>query len=142
MKNMDPKNKNIQNYFVDTNLFLRLIVDDKSNLNKKAKSIFLEASYGKYRLFTSAIVFFEIYWVLKSFYQKNKEEILIILKNILRMDFCRIENKKIISQAVLYFEKHNLELEDCYNIFFATKFRAKKIITFDKKLEKSFNKLA
>lgn len=124
--------------FVDTNIFLRLIADDSSEQHDIAEKIFLDASEGKMRLATSSLVIFEIYWVLTSFYKKEKKETIEILIDIFRMSFIQFENKKIILRAIYYFKNHNLELEDCYNLFHALANDFNRIITFDKKLKKAF----
>jgi len=131
----------MKKYFVDTNVFLRLIVNDNTEQHKIAEQIFIDASHNKLKLFTSLVVFFEIFWVLTSFYEKSKKDVVIILKHVLRMSFIELEAKETIEKAVAYFEKHNLELEDCYNIFYTLDKGVPNILTFDKKLEKNFKKL-
>ena len=61
--------------FIDTNYFLRLLLQDDDNQHKKAEKLFLEAAEGKVLVFTSIIVIFEIYWVLKSHYKKTNRQI-------------------------------------------------------------------
>jgi len=131
----------MRDYFIDTNIFLRLIVEDGSSQHKEAEKIFLEASENKFHLFTSVIVFFEIYWVLTSFYKKNKKEVSDILENILEMSFVEIADRKIIDRAVSYFKNHNLELEDCYNLFYTLENKSSGILTFDKKLKNNFDRI-
>lgn len=132
----------MKKYFVDTNVFLRLIVDDGSNQHGIAEQIFIDAARNKFKLFTSAVVFFEIYWVLTSFYKKNKKEANRILEDVIKMNFIKISDKEVLDKAVLYFKGHNLELEDCYNIYYSFGKGVSNILTFDKKLEKEFKKLA
>jgi len=103
-------------------------------LPKKYKDKPLEAVNQEIRIFTSTIVFFEIYWVLSSFYKKNRLKIIEYLEKILRMDFLEIENRTILQEALIIFEKHNLDLEDCYNISYANNLNADKFSTFDKKI--------
>ena len=50
--------------FIDTNYFLRFLLADISSQHNQAKTIFKQAASGKISLFTSAVVIFEIYWVL------------------------------------------------------------------------------
>lgn len=128
--------------FVDTNYFLRFLLRDIDEQHIKAKNLFLSASEGKTDLITSTIVIFEIYWVLGSYYGKNKSDIVKILQKILNLNFIKLDERQILVESIILFNKTSLDLEDCYNIYYA-KFRGIKtdfFKTFDKKLEKEFNK--
>lgn len=126
--------------FVDTNYFLRFLLNDISKQHLEAKQLFLEAAEGKVKLFTSTIVFFEIYWVLSSYYEKNKEEIVEGLQKILDLKFISLKERQILLNCLARFKKTNFDLEDCYNVAYA-KARVSKIFkTFDVKLEKEFKK--
>lgn len=126
--------------FVDTNYFLRFLLNDINKQHLEAKQLFLEASEGKVKLFTSTIVFFEIYWVLSSYYEKNKQEMVDSLQKILDLNFIVLKEKQILSNCLNRFKKTNLDLEDCYNIAYAKVRVAKVFKTFDVKLEKEFRK--
>jgi len=124
--------------FVDTNYFLRLILRDSNTQHDQAKKLFQEGAEGTKELFTSLLVMFEIYWVLASFYQKNKNEIIKVLQNILQMDFIQFKQKDCLNRALRIYKNENLDLEDCYNLIFAKNNKAKNFKTFDKKLAKRF----
>ncbi|HUD45031.1 MAG TPA: PIN domain-containing protein [Patescibacteria group bacterium] len=124
--------------FIDTNYFLRFLLNDISEQHKTVKELFLSASEGKVALTTSTIVFFEIYWVLGSYYEKEKTEIVEALKNILKLTFIEIEERQILLNSIKLFEKTNLDLEDCYNLYFAKAKKVKLFKTFDKKLDREF----
>ena len=124
----------MKSYFIDTNYFLRLLLKDEERQFNEVYLTFQQAVNQEIKIFTSTIVFFEIYWVLSSFYKKDKLKIIEYLKKILKMDFLEIENRPILQEALVLFEKHNLDLEDCYNIAYAKNFEADKFSTFDKKI--------
>lgn len=127
--------------FIDTNYFLRLLIGDIEKQSKAAKQIFRDGAAGKVKLFTSTIVFFEIYWVLSSFYQKKKTELIELLTNILKMSFINLEERELLQEAVKLFKKSNLDLEDSYNLVYAKRNNASKFISFDKKLTKKFSSI-
>lgn len=129
-------------HFVDTNYFLRFLLDDISEQHKEAKELFISASEGKIELITSTIVFFEIYWVLSSYYEKDKYEAADALQKILGLNFIDLRERQILFNSLSLFKKTNLDLEDCYNFYYAKSRDVKKneFKTFDKKLEKEFNK--
>jgi predicted nucleic-acid-binding protein len=125
--------------FVDTNYFLRFLLNDVSSQQETAKKLFKQGSEGKVKLFTSTIVFFELYWVFTSFYKKSKPQVVKILNDILSLSFIKIKERKILETALTEFGKTNLELEDCYNLVYAQSQGAKKIDTFDQKLAKKID---
>jgi len=124
--------------FVDTNYFLRFLLKEKNQQQQKTIELFKKASFGKVKLFTSTIVIFEIYWVLFSFYKKNKKEIKSVLLDIFKMDFIQIAEKGILETAIRRIEEFNYDLEDAYNFVYATKNKAEEFLTFDKTLSKKF----
>lgn len=126
--------------FIDTNYFLRFLLKDINNQHLEAKNFFLSASEGKVSLITSTIVFFEIYWVLSSYYGKSKTEITDVLKKILSLNFIELEEREVLFNAISLFQKTSLDLEDCYNIYYAKSKGVKSFRTFDKKLTKELAK--
>jgi len=126
--------------FIDTNYFLRFLLNDISEQHNLVKNLFIKASDGKENLLTSTIVFFEVYWVLSSYYEKEREEIVKTLEKILKLTFIEIEERDILLKSIALFNKTTLDLEDCYNLYFAKSQKAHAFGTFERKLEKEFTK--
>jgi len=124
--------------FVDTNYFLRHLLQDNSIQSKKARKIFTRASRGQVKLFTSQIVIFEIYWVLKSFYGLTEKKVLGIIQTILSFSFIEIENVDTLNKAVIVAIKSSQGLEDSYNLVYSKLKNADGFVSFDKKLIKYF----
>lgn len=124
--------------FIDTNYFLRFFLKDNRKQYLITKQFFLDGASGKIKLFTSTVVFFEVYWVLKSYYGKNKNDLERTLSKILRFTFIDFPQKENLEKALLIFEKENLSLEDCYNLVYSQENKASSFATFDKKLLKFF----
>ncbi|HEY4694723.1 MAG TPA: PIN domain-containing protein [Candidatus Nanoarchaeia archaeon] len=125
--------------FVDTNFFLRFLLADNKGQFQEVKSLFSQAAEGRVKLFTSIIVYFEIYWVLSSFYKQNKPDTASTLEQILEMEFIFLEEHEILKTALKMFAGSNLSLEDCYNLAFAKSKKARSFKTFDKRLAKYFS---
>jgi predicted nucleic-acid-binding protein len=128
--------------FVDTNYFLRFLLKDNDVEHQAAKQLLRAGAEGKIKLFTSIIVFFEIYWVLASFYEKEKSEIIPILNNILRMEFVALDERPLLKNALAIFADESVEFEDAFNLAYARARRADDFKTFDKKLNKVFHEKA
>ena len=124
--------------FVDTNFFLRFLLADNKGPFEEVKTLFGQAAEGKVNLFTSVIVYFEIYWVLSSFYKQNRAGVANTLEKILEMKFIFFKEQEILESALKMFVARNLSLEDCYNLAFAKSNKAKDFKTFDRKLTKYF----
>jgi len=125
--------------FVDTNYFLRFLLRDIEKQYLEVKKLMIEAARGQVRLFTSIIVFFELYWVLSSYYSKNKSQLTLTLRDFLDLEFIKLEERAIIREAIVIFESTPLSLEDAYNFVFAKEQGGKEFKTFDKKLAKFFS---
>lgn len=125
--------------FVDTNVFLRFLLEDNDKQSKEARLLFEQASEGKAIVFTSLIVFFEIYWLFKGLFKKSKEEVCMILKNLLEMKFLIFAEHGVFERAIDIYQKTNLDLEDSYNLAYAKSNKATGFKTFDKILHKKFN---
>lgn len=124
--------------FVDTNYFLRFFLKDIETQYKDAEALFEKSALGKIQLFTSVIVFFEIDWVLSSFYKISKEKVIVILEKILKMDFIFIEFRDLLNMSVEIYKSSNLDLEDSFNLVYSKKNNASSFATFDKKLISKF----
>lgn len=124
-------------YFIDTNYFLRLLLRDNETQFKQVYSLFQKAIAEKVNITTSVVVFFEIYWVLTSFYQKNKGLCTDYLDKILQMNFLEMENKELLSTALNLYTSSSLDLEDCYNLAYHLKNNLDKFASFDKKILKT-----
>jgi len=124
--------------FVDTNYFLRFLLKDVERQYLEVKKLMIAAAQGEKELFTSTIVFFELYWVLSSYYGKNKSQLASTLRNFLDLEFIRLEERSTLKEAIVIFESTPLSLEDAYNVVFAKERGGREFKTFDKKLQKYF----
>ncbi len=127
--------------FVDTNYFLRFLLEDNLPQYKKARELFLKASDGKIKLVTTGVVIFELYWVLAKYYKKTKKEVIFALKEILNFVFLEIEHKDLLKESIYFYEKFNLDLEDCYAMAYVIQNNIKNLKTFDIKLSKKFSEI-
>lgn len=124
--------------FVDTNYFLRFLIRDVEEQYQEVRKLFEKGISKEAKLFTSLVVFFEIYWVLSSFYQKDKQELIMKLAEVLELKFIKIKEREILEKAIKLFSCSNLSLEDTFNLVYSQKNKAIRFATFDKKLSKMF----
>lgn len=124
--------------FIDTNYFLRFLLADVSSQHNQAKTIFKQAALGRISLFTSAVVIFEIYWVLLSVYDKNKDQVSEALDSLLDMAFIDFEHYELLKKSIPIYKNTTLGLVDAFNLLYSKSFGAKDFKTFDAKLAKKF----
>lgn len=138
--------------FVDTNYFLRFLIAKQETTNFSSESfiqdskaqyliaeqLFLKAAQDKISLVSSTVVFFEVNFVLKSIYGKDRLKLSEVLFKMLNLKV-DLENKEMLFKALEHFQQSNLSLEDCYNLIFAKQINAKDFKTFDEKLMKKFH---
>lgn len=127
--------------YVDANYFIRLILKDIPEQYDQVYKLITSGAQGKTRLLTSTIAFFEVYWVLSSYYRISKPELAIALSTILQMNFVDLSEREILNQSLAVFGQSNLGLEDCYHLCYAKEFNSNSLATFDKKLKAKFKAL-
>ena len=126
--------------FVDTNYFVRFFVNGETEQGKLVKKLFEEGASKRAELSSSSVVFFEIYWLMKSIYGKKKDGLFAILRDILAMSFIKWESGKILTEAVELMKKTNYDLEDAYNLIYAKSVGSDELASFDSKLQKAWKK--
>lgn len=122
--------------FVDTNYFLRYLIDDGSPQHCQATEFFQLNAKKKNSLTTSTLVFFEVFWTITSYYQKSDLETVEIMKNLLKMAFINFEAKEILAKSLERASLGVISFEDCFNLEWAKIKKVTAIASFDKKLVK------
>ncbi len=119
--------------FVDTNIFLRYLINDDVSISDKIEDVFKKASSGKILLITSSLVIIEIIFVLESYYDKSKKDIETAVLKIMNTKGLEIKDSDIILDALNYYLHKNIDFVDAYNAFFMKEHNIADILTLDKK---------
>jgi predicted nucleic-acid-binding protein len=119
--------------FVDTNIFLRYLINDNISISDKIEEIFRKASFGKILLVTNSLVIMEIIFVLESFYDKSKQEIETAVLKIMNTKGLEVKDSGLILAALNFYVYKNIDFVDAYNAFFMKEYRLIDILTLDKK---------
>ena len=125
--------------FIDTNIFLRFLLEDHKDQRDEAASILRQGEQNESILSTSTLVIFEVHWVLSRFYKVNKPDLALLMSKILKMDFIEIKERDLLKKALVLFNQNNITFQDCYNCLTALSEGAIYLATFDKKLKKLFD---
>ena len=121
-------------YLIDTNVILRHILADHSELSPKAKIFMDKIKEGKAKAKITEGVLVECVYVLLKVYNVPKEEIAGELINILEYIGIADENKFIYIEALKNFANNKIDIVD--NILSASASGKNAVISFDKDFRK------
>ncbi len=119
--------------FVDTNIFVRYLVNDIPSQIDKVDRLFDLAENGKVRMVTGPPVFFEIAWTLKSFYNMDRKAIHDCLSGILALAGLEIIDLDIVEKALELYKDTSADFSDAYIAALSKKVNAESVATFNKK---------
>ncbi|MFZ5932537.1 MAG: PIN domain-containing protein [Patescibacteria group bacterium] len=100
-------------YFIDSNIFLRVIVEEDKKSFLECKNLFQAIEDRKLRWFSSNIVLAEVVWVLASFYKLKKEKILAGLAGIRNLRGFNLVDKFQFDLALRLYSKSQVKFVDC-----------------------------
>jgi predicted nucleic-acid-binding protein len=123
----------VDNYFADTNLFLRFLTNDVPAQAEAVARLLRRAAEGKVALQTSAFVLAEIVWTLESYYELPRNQIKDKVWAILNTPGLWVEDADLIGRAILLYMDKNVDFIDAYNACWMQKQRLSQVYTFDKK---------
>lgn len=101
--------------FVDTNVFLRFLVNDDPRQADACEALFRKSVAGREAIYTTELVIAEIVWVLESYYGLPKAEIRGKVEKILNTRNLECPAKETIIEALSVYEEKNVDYIDAYN---------------------------
>ena len=122
--------------FVDTNIFLRFLVNDEPDQADACEALFRKAIEGEESLFTSEMVIAEIVWVLESYYHLEKSTIQASVEKILNTNNLHCPNREIIIHALSIYVEKNIDYIDAYNAFLLKIHEVCEIYSYDKHFDR------
>lgn len=127
-------------FLLDTNAFLRILLNDIPNQADQVEKLIKKAKREKVELLAPQIVIFEITFALEKYYHFAKEDITDKIKTVLAMKYLKIQDEEVFKKAIELWGRKNLSLTDCFLIYFAKNNNAS-LFTFDRGLKKLISKL-
>lgn len=101
-----------RNYFLDSNVFLRVIVRDEVKKASECEALLQAIIAHKINAFTSHIVLSEIAWVSRGVYKFSKQEIVDVLRGIATMKNLKNRDTFNALLALEYFENYGIKFID------------------------------
>ncbi|MGR3303493.1 MAG: PIN domain-containing protein [Candidatus Scalindua sp.] len=121
---------------LDTNIILRFLVADDTNKYERTKALFSLIESGRVTVDLEHTVIFEIIYVLKSYYKREKQEIYDAVIKIINLKNVRVKKKEMMKKALSIWKDKNMGLVDSQLIAMSASGDAKCIYSFDKGLDK------
>ena len=118
---------------LDTNVLLRVLIDDPSNKNQCLIARKMVENSSK--VYISQVSQVEVVWLLKK-YPFAKNEILFLLESLLINSVFELQNRAIFTKAVKFYRESTADFADCIILAEAIEASATPLITFDRKLAK------
>ncbi len=103
---------NEPSYFLDSNIFLRLMVKDDRKKVNDCEALIKAVEQGRLSALTSPIVLAEIVWVGQSFYKMPKEQIIEALRGICGIKRLEIKDYSVFILALELFHTHRVKFID------------------------------
>jgi predicted nucleic-acid-binding protein len=125
----------MKKYLLDANIILRYVVAENTPLNLKSKRYFDQARDNKCQLIIDNVTIAEVVWVLTSYYQFKRPDLVNSLKIIMGHKNILIDDKNLILNTLDFFSSHNLSYIDCY-LHCLSQSKNIPLATFDTKLSK------
>lgn len=116
--------------FVDTNIFVEVF----TRFGKKSDSC-KRLLKTKENLLTSSLIFSEVEWVLRSFYELPKKDVVRCLEKILTLNI-DIDNKKILMFALQFYKDNSVDWTDCLSMSSLKNEGVSTVYSYDKGLRK------
>jgi len=122
---------------LDTNALLRLLVEDDEAQAQMVRQVVTVSEKTSELILILPEVLIETVWVLESVYQCNRIEIFNFLEMVSEMQVFTFPDRSIIRSAGTQYKKGG-DFADQMIVAQAKKQQARKIFSFDKKLQKRF----
>ena len=120
---------------LDSNIFIRFLIQDVPSHFERAKEIFEGIEAGKVKGFISLLVINEVIWILENFYELKRDIYIPKLLTLLSLRNMKImEAKKDAILTILQeMPKHSFDFTDVY--LFEVK-EKRSIVSFDKDFQR------
>ncbi len=128
----------MEEFFVDTNIFLRFLLKDDRKKAERCKKLFEKAKRGKIQIFTSDLVIAEVVWTLESFYKLGKKEVSEKVKRLLTLENLGIPGASLLIEALVIYEEKNVDFIDAYNYILMLNGGIEGIASYDKDFDKLY----
>ncbi len=120
---------------VDTNVLVRLVVDEDQEQSRRVRNLLLEAERNGEQVRVLVGVLLETFWALRSIYGYGREDVGDVLASLLALAAVEIEHTDAVARAVSRYRTAG-DFPDLLFVELARESGADAFVTFDKTLLK------
>ena len=122
---------------LDTNVLVRMLIEDDEKQAWKVKKLIESVEKKGQQIIIFNEVLIETVWVLESVYECTREDIYRFLEALMRTSIFIFADSQVMRNAIYHFKKGG-DFADLVIVMQVLHHHARKIFSFDKKLQKSF----
>ena len=122
---------------LDTNALVRLLIEDDEKQALDGEKLIESVEKKGQQIIILTEVLIETVWVLESVYECTREDIYRFLDTLTYTSVFTFSEPQIITNAIRHFKKGG-DFADLIIVMQALNHQAKKLLSFDKKLQKLF----
>lgn len=100
-------------YFVDTNIFLRALINDDEKVYTDVLAFLEGIKNNRFKAYSSSLVLAEIVWTLSSFYKLGKIDVVKSLESIINLNGLMFVENQDSTKALDLYKSHNVKYIDC-----------------------------
>jgi len=100
--------------FVDTNIFLRFLLDDHPRKTEAIDGLFARAEAGEFTLVTTELALAEIVWVLETSYEQGREAIAAMIEALLAQPGIEVLGGELAAAALETYRTTRLDFVDAW----------------------------
>ncbi|MGA1842075.1 MAG: PIN domain-containing protein [bacterium] len=100
--------------YIDTNIIIQYLIERKGSQSDGLRDFFIKMESGETEVECLDIIFFQVIFVLKSFYKVRKDEIIENMKKIFSLKGFHMKNKRIIERCLDLWGLRSGDIIDCY----------------------------
>ena len=121
---------------LDTNILLRLWLDDAPAQNKRIDALLAEHGGTPESLLVTDVVLVEAVWTLRSAFDQNKAQQLLAIRSLLNETAFAFEDRDAVTQAADMFEHGSCGFSDCLVVAKHARHGCDFTATFDRGMRK------
>jgi predicted nucleic-acid-binding protein len=121
---------------IDTNILLRLWLNDEPAQNKRIDALLAEHGSTPGSLLVTDVVLAEAVWTLRSAYEQDKAAQLVAIRSLLSETAFAFEDREAVSRAAELFEQGGIGFSDCLVVAKHSRHGCDFTATFDRGMRK------
>ena len=125
----------MKNLYADTNTLVSLLIKRNKDQTDKVEKVFQEAQGGKIKIVIIPEILMEVYFVLHSNYNINRDDMYLSLNSLVSSTQLDVRNRSLLLEALEIYKEVSMSLLDIY-LYLTAKNNNAKVFSFDKDLEK------